>query len=371
MRIVRTFLRSNVAIALLTSLFGWLVVLAAVFASTRTFPTLEMFGRADGVHYLAISTTGYEFFKCSDEYWPGGWCGNAAWQPLYPLFIRAIASIGIAPAWAGLIITSAAGVIFALLTLNATDRTGWAAWRLGLLIAVAPGMVWMHAIFPITLLLVWSFLSFRAAAFGRGWQAGVWAALAIVTHSSGIFIAVAVAIVLVLSATSIPKKLLSYLAIVFGAIIIWLGSLQLVVGNWQAWWLVQAKYYAMSGGLGDRLKSLAHHLLNAFSLSSTQAELWSSLQSWVVLLLSVAAIFNVASANFSRKHLTAEIAKITILGLFPFVVGGLLSIARNQAQTTLFFNRVKLGAWAETILVGVLVLVGAQISQLFLAGLID
>ena len=368
---MRSFIQSNLAIAVLTSLFGWLVVIAAVFASTRAFPTLDMLGRADGVHYLAISTTGYEFFKCSAEYWPGGWCGNAAWQPLYPLFIRILALTGIAPAIAGLLITAVAGVVFALLTLNTSNRNGWAAWRLGLLVAVAPGMVWMHAVFPITLLLVWSFLAFRAAAGGKGWQAAIWAALAIVTHSSGMFIAAAVAIVLALSADSILRKLASYFAIVFGAVIIWLGSLQLIVGNWQAWWLVQAKYYAMSGGLIDRVKALAHHLLSAFSLTSSQANLWTSIQSWVVILLSVAAILNVVSEKLSRKPLIAEIAKITILGLFPFVVGGLLSISRNQAQTTLFFKRVKIGVWAEVMLIMTLVVVGAQISQLFLTGLID
>lgn len=367
----RQLTRSSFVVALVTSIFGWLVVAGAILVGTQSFPTLEMLSRADGVHYLAISTSGYEFFKCSDTYWPGGWCGNAAWQPLYPLFIRMVSITGLSPAVSGLLITAVAGLVFSLLSLKDSARTGSAAWRLGLLIAVAPGMVWMHAVFPITLLLVWSLLAFRGASAGAGWQSAIWASLAILTHSSGIFIAFAVLIMLVFSSRSIVKQLSSFITIVLASVVLWLGSLQLLLGTWQAWWLVQAKYYAMSGGPIDRLKALKNHLLNAFILGSSPADLWTSIQSWLVLFLCIAAIWNVLNARGSRKQGLAEISKISILGLFPFIVGGLLSVSRNQAQSTLFFSRVRVGVWTEILLIVIFTIVGAQTSQLFLTGWID
>lgn len=247
-----------------STIFGWLVVWAAVYLGTGQLVSLNLLSHGDGGHYLSIATTGYEFFPCLDTYQPGSWCGNTAWQPLYPAAIRLVSLSGLDPRISALIVTAVAGIIFTLLMLRDSQRSGASAWRLALLIAVAPGMVWMHAAFPMTMLLLWSALAFRAAARGAAWQAAVWSALAILTHSSGFFITLSVAIVLVLSVRRWFRSTVTFTGIVLGAVLLWLAGLQLAVGSWQAWWLVQAKYYAGAGGIVDRLKALIGHLLAVF-----------------------------------------------------------------------------------------------------------
>lgn len=353
------------------SLFGWLVVIAAVWLGTRQFVTLEQLGRADGVHYLAIATTGYEFFQCSDDYWPGGWCGNAAWQPLYPMLIRLGVAIGLPAAVAGIAITAVAGFAFIWLMIRDSGRTGQAAWQLALILAVAPGTVWLHAIFPMTLLLLTSALAFRAARNGRSFAAGMWCSLAILSHSSGFFVALAVGVFVAVGSKPWLHAMTVLLLPIVAVAVIWLASLQVLVGDWRAWWLVQQKYYAESGSAFEKARSFVHHLGDAFSALATQAQVWSSVQSWIVVAFVMAGIVASIRAAGSRQDRLANLLQVVILGVFPFAVGGLLSISRNQAQTSLFIPRTRIGVWAEWLMIGLLTIVGAQITQMFVLGLVD
>lgn len=368
---VREVLSTRLAATLGGVMFGWLVVITAVWLGQGQLPTLDMLSHGDGGHYLKIATTGYEFFPCADGALPDTWCGNTAWQPLYPALIWVVSLVGIDPRMSALIVTALAGAYFTWMMLRDSQRSGASAWRFALLIAVAPGMVWMHAAFPITLMLVWSALAFRAAFQGQAWQAALWSALAILTHSSGFFISLSVGIVLLLSTVQWVRSFAAFIGIVFGAVLVWLAGLQLVVGSWQAWWLVQAKYYSDAGGVIGRLKALITHLYSPLSPQSNPGQFWSGLQSWVVVFLSAAALIAIWRASLPGKQKFAQVSQVAILGLIPFVVGGALSISRNQAQTTLFFTRLRLAAVVEWLLVAALTIIGAMICQLFLAGWID
>ncbi|MBM3400175.1 MAG: hypothetical protein FJY15_06370, partial [Bacteroidetes bacterium] len=48
--------------------------------------TAECWSRWDSGLYLQIAEKGHNLIPCPD--WPGAWCGNAGWAPLYPLMIK-------------------------------------------------------------------------------------------------------------------------------------------------------------------------------------------------------------------------------------------------------------------------------------------
>lgn len=370
---VRRFAGVPILVALVSNALGWLFVLAVVRLGLHEWLSTELLSRADGGHYLSIATTGYHFAACTPDDPNTLWCGNTAWQPLYPLLIRLVSLSGFTPAVSGLLVTAAAGVGMNYLLLRQSGRAGTALWRLALLLTVAPGMVWMHAVFPISLLLLWSALAFIAVQRSRYWLTGVYAALAILTYSSGLFIAVSLALMAaILSGRDWMRAVFKVLAPVAVAVTAWLVMLQLSVGNWRAWWLVQQKYYQGSGGVFERIGAFIHQLLAAFEFDAIPAAtIWISVQSWLVLFLSLAAGVAVWRSSASRRSISAATSQIVILGLFPFVVGGALSISRNQAQTVLFFPRLRLDAWAELLLILLLAIVGAQIVQLFFTAAID
>ena len=66
----------------------WLMATAAATVGFDAWKA-ESWVRWDAGHYMAIATTGYEYFSCARI--GGRWsdaCGNAAWFPLYPWVMR-------------------------------------------------------------------------------------------------------------------------------------------------------------------------------------------------------------------------------------------------------------------------------------------
>ena len=364
---LRSLLGRPLVVAIGANLVAWLFMVCVFWLGLRQWPSLALLSRADGLLYLDISNNGYELFRCTQD--PSMWCGNTAWQPLYPILIRVVSLLGIAPVAAGLIITACAGVILSYVLARQTNRSGFALWRFALLVVFAPGMVWMHAVFPISLLLLWSALALGAARANRPALAGVWTALAVLTHSSGLVIALAVLLRVVFGGRgTLPKRLGLFLAPLGIAIGAWLLSLALFVGDWTAWWLVQEKYYRAAGGFLDKARALARHLAGVFASDGSQ---WLSVQSWLVLFMVLAGIVAVWRSRTQRRNRMLGVAEIVIMGLFPFAIGGQLSVSRNQAQSVLFLERLRIGMWAELLLLLMLAVVGAQIAQLFFVGVID
>ncbi len=111
--------------------------------------------RWDARHYMAIASTGYEYFSCArigGRPWEA--CGNAAWFPLSPWAMRPLIALGLRAETAGLWISAAAALGSMVALWNAfLRRAGARGWLLLGLAAVFPGAVYQHAIFPTSLAL--------------------------------------------------------------------------------------------------------------------------------------------------------------------------------------------------------------------------
>jgi len=135
---------------------AWLAgaaLLCATAAATGHDPfAASAWSRSDSVHYEAIARHGYELHHCA----PGEgmnarvkWCGNTAWFPGYPLLLAAASAVGLP--------LEPAGVAISWLAWAATLVLLW-RWflprRLAPLAcaAFAPGLVYLYAIFPLSLL---------------------------------------------------------------------------------------------------------------------------------------------------------------------------------------------------------------------------
>lgn len=117
---------------------------------------------ADSAHYLSIAERGYELFSCSELGFgkPEWWCGNTAWFPGYSWGMALLASVGLPFATGGVILSAS----FALATLllfwigfmqhRVTPRNVLCLT----LVALFPGLVYAHAVFPTSMVTFFSLL---------------------------------------------------------------------------------------------------------------------------------------------------------------------------------------------------------------------
>ena len=145
------------------TLRGWLPPLAAWLAGAALLCAAagatghdpfraSTWARSDSGLYQQIARHGYELHRCAPGEAPRAgarWCGDTAWFPAYPLAIAAVAAVGI-PLTAGAVAVSwlAAGATLVLLWRWFLPR------RLGPLAcaAFAPGVVYLYAVYPLSLL---------------------------------------------------------------------------------------------------------------------------------------------------------------------------------------------------------------------------
>ena len=133
-------------------LAGFALLCAAAAATGHNPFAAATWARSDSVHYEEIARHGYDLHHCAHGEGMNArqqWCGNTAWFPGYPLLLAGASGIGIPLA--------PAGVAISWLAWAATLVLVW-RWflprRLGPLAcaAFAPGLVYLYAIFPLSLL---------------------------------------------------------------------------------------------------------------------------------------------------------------------------------------------------------------------------
>jgi hypothetical protein len=302
--------------------FGLAQFLLAIAAITAGYAPFDpaLFARWDSGQYLGIARHGYDLVECSRiGYAPSGWCGNAGWMPGYPALIALAVRLGARPAAAAVAIT--AGFEIALLALL---WKGFLARRnqLALLAcALAPGAVYFHAVFPISMcaffiaLCLWLLLRDRFAL------AGLAGAAAAASYSTG-FLLAPIGAVWGLARPGGAGKRIGRAAAAGGiaaAGVVAVFVLQhATVGAWDAFLRVQAKY-------DHRAVSPLSTLVQAWATAPRPA----SVQSIAVACGMVAiALFRALRGFRSRDALLLGCA--AAFWLFPLSLAN-VSLTRSEA----------------------------------------
>lgn len=313
--------------------FARAVLFAAGLRAFRQDPaaawSLEAWVRWDSRHYLDIAGDGYRLLSCADVpgYAPQDWCGNAGWFPGYPALIRLLLFTGCPPALAAVLLSG----LFAFLALHALwtrflDSRPSRGTLLALAIAsVAPGAVYQHAAFPISMLLFLQLRALDAMARERSLAAGLWGAAAAFSYPSGALLALVVVAYALLARRPIRQALLPAALTAAGTGLVLLLH-QLAVSDWQAFFKVQRKY-----GFGLRWPhaTLADRLA---PLGADDGTLFPALQTLLVLLLMLGLVLGLVLA---RRRLSAGDLLVSLHALlywlFPLALGGGLSLHRADA----------------------------------------
>jgi hypothetical protein len=145
---------------------------------------LDMWTRWDATHFLQVAEFGYTDLQ-SDPH-------ATAFFPLFPLLIRALSSIGIAPSLAGLAIAAAASVVaVAYLYRLADEELGRdAGHRAALYLLFFPTAVFLVAPYSEALFLAGAIPAFYYARRARWLAAGVFAAVAMGARAAAGFLLV-------------------------------------------------------------------------------------------------------------------------------------------------------------------------------------
>ncbi len=235
-------------------------VLSLAASATGYGPLLPAsWTRWDSMQYLDIATAGYHL-----ELRPEGPWGNTGWLPGYPYAVRALATFGLAPTTAGVIVSA----VFELAMLFLVWRRwlGGRATARGLLallaVALSVGSVYRHAVFPLSAVAFLAALQAELAAARRWIGAGLAGAAAAFTYSTVFFLApVAVAAICLDRGVPWPRRLVAA-ATVGGITFAGFGAVLLIhrleVGTWNAFFLIQGRY---GHALQSPLETLGAYLL--------------------------------------------------------------------------------------------------------------
>ena len=275
--------------------------LAAVFAGVNPLRA-EAWVRWDSNHYLNIAQRGYFLEQCGpgSHYQAFQWCGNTGWFPLYAWLMRLLNG--------------------ALLSLTFEALLLWLVWRFLLeerafpallLAAFFPGSIYQQAVFPISLFLACA-VAFLALCERQRWlpAAGV-GALAAMSYPTGFLLA---------PLALLRRNLWPAVGVAAGFLLV-LAVMQAQTGQWNAYFLAQAKYgfhFAPLDTLFSRLKPLVN------ARYRTQASFAAGAQTLLVLAMMALGVL-----RFRARPLVA--AYCIAYWAFPLCVGGHLSLYRAEA----------------------------------------
>ena len=351
------------------ALARWLLWWAAKRTKTDAF-TAEAWSRWDSAHYLSIAEKGYEFFSCAKlpGYDPKLWCGNAAWMPGYPWLIKLVSMFGVQLVTAGAVLSA----IWALLTLILLWN-GFLEAELKLinlltlaLAAFFPGHVYDHAVFPVSqfaffeLLALWFYVQRHYA-----W-AGLAGAAAAFTYSSGLFLAGAIGVHILISERRKPYlEVLRQLVLVSGGVA--LGFLAVLTvqriqtGAWNAYFMVQGKYaYAFRTPFTAWYEHL-YHVTQSFPSIGGQSD-----QTLFVAGLCTLSIAFLPWRKGLERVDGVLVCVMLVYWLIPLMLGGQLSIYRAEATLLPTVPLVRRMPWpVASVMVGIAYVLARVMAKLF------
>jgi hypothetical protein len=231
---------------------AWLGATAVVFATClgthwNPFAATATWGHEDARNYLAVAKGGYNLFAC-----PGAarvWCGDAGWFPAYPWLVGGLHRLGLPLAATGVAVSWLAclGTLIILWRFFLADRPSLAGPVVALAYAaVAPGLVYDYAIFPLSLVSFCTVTSFALLQRRRLLAAGVAAAAAALAYPVGLAVAPAGLIWLLADRGAGWPDRLRRCALFGAPTLAGLGAFaldqRLATGHWDAYLLVQEKF---------------------------------------------------------------------------------------------------------------------------------
>lgn len=313
-----------------------LVVVAAYAAGVDPF-NASSYARADSGHYLRIANWGYEFFSCArlPDYDPTQWCGNTGWMPGYPLLIRLITTLDIGDEVAGsacsCVFFFGSLVILRLLLQKARPAHDNAACFLAA--SVFPGGIYFFSIFPISFFMFLALGTILLLATRHYWFASLLAAAGAFVYSTGFLLSGVVGVAALCDRSLGPAGTRLIKAVQFG-LVAFCGLLavlvlhQLVVGQWNAFFLVQAKY-------GHGIHNPVGTILNALNWKDRGNPMaWSrDIQTILVVCTVLTALASLLRGDQPVTRIEWLAAThVGLLWLFPLIMGTHVSLTRAEAN---------------------------------------
>lgn len=374
--VLRTLQNRRIVEVVVAYSWGWAMVLLGAYRVLGRLPSASDLVKADSHLYISIATDGYLLVPCTPDLGPAGqWCGNAGWLPLYPATIRGLGLFGVNPQVAAVAIAA----VFALLVLALIARglsTMSFRARVTILAAAAvfPGAVWIHAAFPMGMVLCFGILAMTSAMDAAGgwrsvWFANGWLVLAMWTHSSAFVFVLCVALIWAADGVDRVRRLVFLAVSVAVSLATWMLLLQVTVGRWDAWFLTQSKYQIDGQGIGGRLTALARHLAH-IARPDDSLNFWQAANTVCVLVLLAIGLAGIIRMGATPRQRIREGGPLVLLALMPFAIGGAISVTRNETQLTTKAGSCVPTGWPGVAVLLLLSLVAMELSQVYFLGFI-
>ena len=298
----------------------------------RTDLLFNTFSQWDAGWYLNIADNGYRGEQ------------SAAFFPLYPLTVRAVAVVTRSPVVAGVLVSLLAGGIAAVLLARlARPLLGDQGARDTVLyLALYPVSFVFTAVYSDGLFLAFALGSFLAALRGRSLTAGLLGALAVGTRLIGLALIPPLALLLWRRGDlrgSVAR--LAPLLLIPVPILLFAWHLERAIGDWRAFYRAQTAYWLRQtptlgpvGGLWDALAQAWHGSLQVLlhlrrSVDITHAdEIGSRNALHFLLLLGVLALTWVAWRRLGPAYGLYSLAYVSVVLASPVSYFPLVSLPR-------------------------------------------
>lgn len=313
---------------------AWLLVRVALWASALAVGHDALRAKTwihwDAWLYLLQAKDGATLVACtrSTGYAPTEWCGTAGWMPLYPMAIRALTQVGVAPELAAASLSGAAAIAVLMLVGRALrDVSAGRAFAALLLAAFWPGAVYFHAGFPISLMHVCVLVALQTAIAGRWTLAGLSGGAGAAMYSTGFLLAPVFAAEGLWSRRE-RRGAWTAAALVAAGLVAVLVHHAVATGRWDAFFLVQAKYgHGLTNPLGTWWWSV--------SQAWTETELHKRLSGAQTVLVTLLVLAAGWTAWRRRADAAVRLPALAAgaFWLFPLLMGPGVALFRAEGLT--------------------------------------
>lgn len=294
------------------------------------------FVRWDAEHYLSIAQEGYTFFPCSggeNDLLSQSWCGNAGWFPGYPLLIRLLVQLNVPAEIAGVLLSHLFMFLIFLLIWNGffEQRLHLSYLNALLLVGFFPGSIYYQAVFPISMFIYFCLATLYFMLKQKWSLAGAASLCAAIIYPTGFLLSFLAILALVDRSHPLAARGQNALKVAIAPVIGLFSVLaihQILVGDFQAFFKVQAKY---GHGIYDPLHTLSESLRSAILLR-TEDPFWvAHLQTAIVFCLMIMAIWTCIMQKGHSKQLWTIAGVMLVFWGFPLVMGGGVHLYRQEA----------------------------------------